>query len=125
MKNTLAQLKKITASLEKLTADNLEKSSSKKKLARGFSGINLEKVAHFMGAKAKKLNDNEYEFFYQNESYILTDNGGEVNVSKIELMPHSIPFTARGVVVKPEVLASRLAEYLSGGYDAIDWDFKG
>lgn len=83
------------------------------KLAAGFSGMDMEHVAKLMGAHARKMSPNEYRILWKNKVYLLTDNGGEINVSKIEPTEgSSVPFVESGGKVKPEELAERLSGYL-------------
>jgi len=56
--------------------------------------------------------------------YMLSDNGGETNVSLMNGKSISIPHTHFNFNVTPMVLAYRIATYLNEGWSAINWDIN-
>lgn len=77
-----------------------------------FIDINME----------RKVEDGTHLFEFDNNTYLLSDNGGETNVTKLNKDSLSIPHTSRDIEVSPKVLAYRIATYLTKGYNRIHWN---
>lgn len=93
-----------------------------------FKDIDWKKVAETLNAHLIKVSDKEVELFTSFDSYgrghkhlIISDNGGEINISEIvPVLDFSIPYTRRGYGVGPMTLATRIHSALRN--EPIDYD---
>jgi hypothetical protein len=83
-------------------------------------------VAKAMGGKLVRAPSGKNmpaQVFYKNVLYSLSDNGGEINISKSEPVGESVPFWSNahpGGSVGPATLAYRLKQEIAG--QAIDYE---
>ena len=83
----------------------------------------VEYLDSFIGVTMKRqVEDNTHLFEYNHTTYLLTDNGGETNVIAINQDSISIPHTSHSIDVTNEVLAYRIATYITKGYSDINWN---
>ena len=82
----------------------------------------IKHLKKFINIKfARKVKGGTHLFDYNNQTYLLGDNGGETNVILINKNSRSIPHTSTKIDVLPKVLAYRIAVYLEHGYKDINW----
>ena len=83
----------------------------------------VEYLDSFIGVTMKRqVEDNTHLFEYNHTTYLLNDNGGETNVITINQDSISIPHTSHSIDVTNEVLAYRIATYITKGYSEINWN---
>jgi hypothetical protein len=90
------------------------------------NGIRWGEVAAAMGANLVESDRNEAQVYLhrgeRGRRFILTDNGGELNVSEIvAAAPSSVPYRRDAGMVGPVTLANRLLCAIDG--EAIDYSF--
>jgi hypothetical protein len=89
-------------------------------------GIRWNEVAEALGGNLVTSNRDEAQVYvHRNGSgrrLILTDNGGEVNVSEIVSATPSVPYVSGANRVGPMTLAHRILTVLDG--EAIDFEFS-
>ena len=69
---------------------------------------------------SKEIEDGSHLILVNDKWYMLSDNGGETNVTLINEKNISIPHTRFGVGLTPLVLAYRIATYLNEGWSEIN-----
>jgi hypothetical protein len=72
--------------------------------------------------RQRQVEGGTHLFNYNNETYLLSDSGGETNVELINKNVKPIPHVANKFDVTPVVLAYRIAIYLKKNYSKINWD---
>jgi hypothetical protein len=82
------------------------------------NGIGWKEIAEAMGAHLLRTNAIEAEIYLRRggrgHHLILTDNGGELNVSEIALVTPSVPYRRGAARVGPITLANRVLTALDG-----------
>lgn len=71
--------------------------------------------------ESKEITDGSHLIKVNDSWYMLSDNGGETNVSLMNGKSISIPHTHFNFNVAPMVLAYRIATYLNESWGAIKW----
>jgi len=92
--------------------------------SKNFADFNWREIAQLMGGKLLRSDAKEIHVWVPklNDKIIITDNGGEVNISvEKPLIPHSVPYTSSGFTVREETLAYRLWNSITG--KPIDYSF--
>jgi len=74
--------------------------------------------------ESKETVDGSHLIKVNDKWYMLSNNGGETNVTLINKKNISIPHTRFGVGLTPLVLAYRIATYLNEGWSEINWDIN-
>ena len=74
----------------------------------------LNKMHHWVELRRIQEIDHGWIFEYEDNLYLVSDNGGETNIYQINGEGTSVPHTSHKINVTPIVLAYRLSMYLLG-----------
>jgi hypothetical protein len=74
--------------------------------------------------ESKEMVDGSHLIRVNDKWYMLSDNGGETNVSVMNGKSISIPHAHFNFNVTPNILAYRIATYLNEGWEAIKWNIN-